>query len=259
MERTLKAIIIGSGNVATHIALQLCESTKIEQIYSRSLKNAKTLADRIGAEAIDDLNRLADDADIYIISVKDDAIPEIAAAVRPNNALWVHTSGSVSMDALSLISPRFGVIYPMQTFSKEIPVDMEKVPVFIESGDEESLGKIRLFAERISPNVKKASGEDRKKLHIAAVFACNFTNYLWGFSVDILKSIGQDLSVMEPLIKATLEKALTVSPYEGQTGPARRNDLITIQKHLDELTGEAKDIYSLLSQNIIKKYYNEQS
>lgn len=96
------------------------------------------------------------------------------------------------------------------------------------------------FAEKISGNVSEADSVARKKLHIAAVFACNFTNYLWGFSVDILKSIGQDLSVMEPLVKATFEKAQKVSPHEGQTGPARRNDLITIQKHLDMLNGEAQ-------------------
>lgn len=259
MERTLKAAIIGSGNVATHLAKKLSESTIITQIYSRNIDNARTLALATGAEAIDDLSLLTKDADIYIISVKDDAIPDIAKQAGNSDALWVHTSGSVPIEALSSISPRYGVLYPMQTFSKEIDVDMEKVPVFIEGNDPESLDKIRLFAERINPNVREADSEARKKLHIAAVFACNFTNYLWGFSVDILKSIGQDLSVMEPLVKATFEKALKVSPHEGQTGPARRNDLKTIQKHLDELQGEAKDIYSLLSLNIIKKYYNEQS
>ncbi|MCM1331660.1 MAG: F420-dependent NADP oxidoreductase [Bacteroides sp.] len=259
MERTLKAAIIGAGNVATHLAKKLSESTTITQIYSRNIDNARTLASATGTEAIDDINLLSKDADIYIISVKDDAIPEIVAQAGKSNALWVHTSGSVAMETLAPISRHYGVLYPMQTFSKEIAVDMEKVPIFIEGCDKESLDKIRLFAERISPNVSEADSDARKKLHIAAVFACNFTNYLWGFSVDILKSIGQDLSVMEPLVKATFEKALNVSPHEGQTGPARRNDLKTIQKHLDELQGDAKDIYSLLSLNIIKKYHNEQS
>ncbi|MCM1093061.1 MAG: F420-dependent NADP oxidoreductase [Lachnospiraceae bacterium] len=259
MERTLKAAIIGAGNVATHLAKKLSESTTITQIYSRNIDNARTLASATGAEAIDDISLLSKDADIYIISVKDDAIPEIVAQAGKSNALWVHTSGSVAMETLAPISRHHGVLYPMQTFSKEIAVDMEKVPIFIEGCDKESLDKIRIFAERISPNVSEADSDARKKLHIAAVFACNFTNYLWGFSVDILKSIGQDLSVMEPLVKATFEKALNVSPHEGQTGPARRNDLKTIQKHLDELQGDAKDIYSLLSLNIIKKYHNEQS
>ena len=171
MERTLKAAIIGSGNVATHLAKKLSESTIITQIYSRNIDNARTLALTTGAEAIDDLSLLTKDADIYIISVKDDAIPDIAKQAGNSDALWVHTSGSVPMEALSSISPRYGVLYPMQTFSNEIDVDMEKVPVFIEGNDPESLDKIRLFAERISPNVREADSEARKKLHIAAVFA----------------------------------------------------------------------------------------
>lgn len=259
MERTLKTVIIGSGNVATHIAKKLSHSTEIIQIYSRNIKNSRLLAATVNAEATDNLDNLRKDADLYIISVKDDAIGEIVSKAGHSNALWVHTSGSVPMEILSGIGDRYGVLYPMQTFSKNVDVDMEKVPIFIEGNSRETLKEIQDFAEKISGNVSEADSVARKKLHIAAVFACNFTNYLWGFSVDILKSIGQDLSVMEPLVKATFEKAQKVSPHEGQTGPARRNDLITIQKHLDMLNGEAKDIYSLLSLNIINKYKNEQS
>ena len=260
MERALTAVIIGSGNVATHLAKKLSESVDILQIYSRNLNHARQLADATGAKAIDNIADIKKGADIYIISVNDDAIQEIVSKIGKNDSLWVHTSGSVPMDSLKSLSQHYGVLYPMQTFSKDVPVDMEKVPIFIEGSDDATLEEISRFANKISPNVSLADSEARKKLHIAAVFACNFTNYLWGFSVDILQSIGQHLSVMEPLVKATFEKALQVSPHEGQTGPARRNDTATIQKHLNELQGEAKELYSLLSQNIIKKFHhNEQS
>lgn len=258
MERTLSAVIIGSGNVATHLAKKLSESVKISQIYSRNIEHAGQLADIVSSSAIDNLDDIDRDADIYIISVNDDAIAEIVSKTCRNDSLWVHTSGSVPMEALKDLSPHHGVLYPMQTFSKDVDVEIEKVPIFIEGSDEATLNDIRRFAERISPNVSIADSDARKKLHIAAVFACNFTNYLWGFSVDILETIGQDLHVMEPLVKATFEKALKVSPHEGQTGPARRNDRATIEKHLEELHGEAKELYSLLSQNIIKKFHHDE-
>lgn len=259
MERTLKAVILGSGNVATHLAKKLSETAEIIQIYSRDPAHARQLADSIGAEATSDLRNISDEADIYIVSVSDDAIPEIASAMKGKSGLWVHTSGSVPMEVLSEISNRYGVLYPMQTFSKDVEVAMEEVPVFIEGNSPETLGAIERVARLISPRVKEADSEARKKLHIAAVFACNFTNYLWGFSVDILESIGLDLSIMEPLVKATFQKALKVSPRDGQTGPARRRDMSTINKHIDALDGRAKEIYSQLSLNIIDTYDNEQS
>lgn len=266
MDRTLnptpqqnpaKAVILGAGNVATHLAKALSRHMTVEQIYNRHICAAQELADATGACATDDLSELADDADIYIISVKDDAITPLATALGKRGGLWVHTSGSVPMSALQPVTGTYGVLYPMQTFSKSVPVDMSKVPVFIEGNTDSTQQRIADIAMLISSHIYPATSEQRALLHVAAVFACNFTNYLWGHCSDILKSSGLGLDIMKPLIEATLEKALTAGPHDGQTGPARRNDTAVIEKHLSMLQGEAKDIYAQLSKYIIDKYNNQ--
>ncbi len=265
MDRTLsetternptRVVILGAGNVATHLAKALSRHMTVVQIYNRHINAAKELADATGACATDDLSRLTDDADIYIISVKDDAIIPLADALGRRGGLWVHTSGSVPMSVLQSITDTYGVLYPMQTFSKTVPVDMGKVPVFIEGNTDETQQNIARIARQISSHIYPATSEQRALLHVAAVFACNFTNYMWGHCADILKNSGLGLDIMRPLIEATLEKAMTAGPHDGQTGPARRNDTAVIEKHLSMLQGEAKDIYAQLSKYIIDKYNN---
>ncbi|RLT76590.1 DUF2520 domain-containing protein [bacterium J10(2018)] len=255
---TTRAVILGAGNVATHLATSLSRHITVAQIYNHHIGHAKELAEATGACATDDLSKLTDDADIYIISVKDDAIMPLASALGHRKGLWVHTSGSVPMSALQPITETYGVLYPMQTFSKSVPVDMSKVPIFIEGSTDATQQRISSIASLISPNVYTATSEQRALLHVAAVFACNFTNYLWGHCADILKRSGLGLDIMKPLIEATLEKAMTAGPKDGQTGPARRNDRAVIEKHLSMLDGEAKDIYAQLSKYIIDKYSDPQ-
>ena len=260
MERTLtdppkKIVILGAGNVATHLALNLSRHANITQIYNRHIDGARELADRVGATAIDDPRLLERDADLYIISVKDDAIACLAEQLRGFGGLWVHTSGSVTMETLSVISDTYGVFYPMQTFSKDVDDNMSEVPMFIEGNTTVTVKRLKKFAAMISDRVYEADSERRAKLHIAAVFACNFTNRLWDISASLLKELGLGFDTMKPLVEAMLTKACAVSPHEGQTGPARRNDRKIIDKHIEMLDGEAKDLYAILTESIIKQYH----
>lgn len=262
MDRTMnrpEIVLLGAGNVATHLARALAPVCNISQIYNHRIGGAQALAASVGAQAIDTLDSLRRDADLYIISVKDDAIAPLAEALGKRDGVWVHTSGTVGAETLRTVTDRYGVLYPMQTFSRDIDVDMKKVPVFIEAADPATLEAIRRVALLISDNVSELDSESRRKLHIAAVFACNFTNYLWHHSVNILKEIGLDFSAMGPLVEATLAKALSTGPEKGQTGPARRNDTATIAKHLELLDGEAHKLYADLSQYITSHYNDEQN
>lgn len=256
--RKKEIVILGAGNVATHLAVNLAGKAHISQIYNHNIAGAQELAAKTGAEATDSLHELRRDADLYIISVKDDAISLLAEKLKGRGGLWAHTSGSVPMDVLSPISDTYGVFYPMQTFSKDVDVDMSEVPLFIEGSDSASSDELKETASLITKKVYDADSERRAKLHIAAVFACNFTNRLWDISANILKEIGLGFDTMQPLVEAMLTKAVAVTPHEGQTGPARRNDTKIIQKHLDMLDGEAKELYSTLSESIIRQYHPDE-
>ncbi|MDE6191495.1 MAG: DUF2520 domain-containing protein [Muribaculum sp.] len=263
MERTLtgndrEIVILGAGNVATHLAINLARHARISQIYNHNMQGAKALAAKVGSEPIDDLGALSHTAGLYIISVKDDAVAEIASALKGFGGLWAHTSGSVPMNALSPLSDTYGVFYPMQTFSKDVDVDMREVPLFIEGNSADTTERLKQYASLISDKVYEADSERRAKLHIAAVFACNFTNRLWDISARLLKELGLEFDTMKPLVEAMLTKACDVTPHEGQTGPARRKDMKIIQKHLDMLDGEEKELYSILSESIIKQYYPDE-
>ena len=178
-----EVVIIGSGNVATHIALHLDGQADIKQIYSRAYSNAKTLASLLTCckpECVDDLSGLYTNADIYIVAVKDDVIPEIGNKLpRLERGITVHTSGSAPDDALGVNGNRCGVLYPLQTFSKQKNVDWSQITVFTYSSDADALALINKVANMLSDKVKVIDGNLRSRLHIAAVFACNFANYMW--------------------------------------------------------------------------------
>lgn len=248
--------MIGAGNVATHLAPVFCASGagEVVQVYSRTLGHAEALAGKMpGATATDSIADLRRDADIYVISVKDDAIAQLVAEIEANDALWLHTSGSVGMEVLAPLSARHGVFYPLQTFSKDVELDMERVPIFIEGANEAVESEIRAFASRIFSSVYHADSELRKKMHISAVFACNFTNYLWTIAARLLAADKLPFSVLQPLLEETLRKALVNSPASSQTGPAARGDRQIIDAHLNLLEGENRELYSILSEAIIRE------
>ena len=248
-----RVVIIGSGNVATSIALTLKDKCELVQIYSRTLTNAKALAQQVGCEAIGDLKNLALDADVYIVSVKDDAIGSVVDTVPDNGALWLHTSGSTPIDVFQNKRSRYGVLYPMQSFSKSHPANMSEVHIFIEGCDSETCKEIKAIASLMTKNVHETASAEREKLHIAAVFACNFANHMFTLSSEVLYEAGLPFDAMLPLIKTTIAKLDNITPQESQTGPAARGDMTIIEKHLKSLHGDKRKIYKLLSHSIMDR------
>ena len=250
--------MIGAGNVAVNLAQALAKHVDVLQVYSRKLSNANFLAAKVDAEATDDLSRISEDADIYIISVKDDAISSVIDAVPDNGALWVHTSGSKPMELFAGKRRRYGVLYPMQSFSKQITVDFHDVPFFIEAAKESDVESIENLASQLSTKVFRADSELRRRLHVAAVFSCNFANHMWVLAHDVLQEAGLPFDVMLPLIRTTVDKLDKLSPAESQTGPAIRKDYNVMDAHMKMLHDEdVRRLYSILSESIIR--YSEKT
>lgn len=248
----MKIIFIGAGNLATNLAIELKEhSFSIIQVYSRTSDSAKLLANKIGCEATTSIKDIKSDADLYIFSVKDDALTSLLGQMPENNGIWIHTAGSVSIDIFSGYHSRYGVIYPFQTFSKTRRVNFSEIPFFIEANTQKTLHTLYEFSKVISKKVIDLPSDKRKYLHLTGVFACNFVNHLYRISEDILKNEEISFDLILPLIEETASKVKSLTPQEAQTGPAIRYDEGIINKHLSLLTdGRRKEIYRLMSEDI---------
>ncbi len=251
-----KIVIIGSGNVATHLAKGFkTAGCNIVQIYSRSIDHASRLGCEIGVDNVtDNLDDLARDADLYVIAVADAAVAPIAESMPQVSGLVVHTSGSVPLDKLKDASSRSAVLYPLQTFTREAEVQLEEVPFFTEATDQESLDLVDRYARLLSPKVYHADSARRKTLHIAGVLSCNFVNYLWDCTSRVLEADGYDFSVVEPLIRATLDKAVALGPRAAQTGPAMRRDIEVMRSHMALLDDDTADLYKKITNSILKTH-----
>lgn len=244
--------IIGAGNVASHLAPAFDSVGRVCQIMSRRIDNASALASRLRqCTPIDSLSQLDPNLDFYIIAAADDAIGTIAEAMPPVSGIVAHTSGSIPLQPLQKATPHCGVLYPLQTFSKTAAVDVAEVPMFVEGATPRATEALTSLAKSISHTVHHADSALRARLHLAAVFGCNFANNLWAIANDILRDASLDLSVLAPLLRATLDKALTMNPAKAQTGPAARRDFSVIAKQEAALQGIQKDIYSLLTKSIL--------
>ncbi|MBV8390863.1 MAG: DUF2520 domain-containing protein [Mucilaginibacter sp.] len=251
----MRITIIGSGNVATHLAAAFKNAGHaIVQVYSRDMHNASLLAYHVKAEAIDNLQQISPETDLFVIAVKDDAIEPIAAELAKYNKLIVHTSGATSLRMLQKYTQNAGVFYPLQTFSKTRELNFNTVPLCIEGTDERITSIINELAYTISQNVYKVNSDQRKTLHLAAVFANNFPNYLYYVSQQLLGEKQLPFDLLRPLILETAEKVQEHLPADVQTGPAVRNDEKTMASHLEQLQEniDLQQIYKLLSQGIIK-------
>lgn len=260
----MKTILIGAGNVATHLGRALLDSGhEVMQVWSRTALSAQELAAKLGCDAVTDTGDVMPDADIYILSVADNAIPGIISELCPlhRNALFLHTAGSVSISCFEGYASSFGVLYPMQTFSKNKPLDFKEIPVFIEASDEQSLKKISALANSISNKVYILDGEGRKWLHLAAVFACNFSNYCCAVAEKLLQKKGLPFEVMLPLLDETTRKLHSLSPVAAQTGPASRRDsmVMALQTQLLADDKDLQEIYTLISKGIIRNSENNKN
>jgi len=253
-----QVVIIGSGNVATSLAHGLAAHCVVAQIYSRTLAHARLLADAVGCPSVtDDLSSLERGADAYIIAVRDDAIADVIAAVPDNGALWIHTSGSKPISLFEGHRRRYGVMWPMQSFSREIVQPLDDVHFFTEASDDAALQDLMELAQLLSHNVMPADSDQRRWLHIASVFSCNFANHMWTLADEVLQEAGLPFEAMLPLIRTTVDKLESLSPAESQTGPAARCDLQVIANHLSMLDGDKRSIYDLLSSSIMKRARGE--
>ena len=250
----MNVVIIGSGNLATQLGLAMKDAGQhILQVYSRSEEHAHELAEKIGCKYTADVDKIDGNADVYIISVKDDAISVIADKIchQAENAVFVHTAGSIAMDVLESKAQHYGVLYPMQTFSKNRKVDFKPIPCFLEASDDETLSKIRQLAESISDNIVLADSAKRKKIHLAAVLACNFTNHCYRLAEKVLQEEQIDFNLFMPLIDETAKKVSVLSPKLAQTGPMMRWDTGVMNMQIDLLGDErTKQIYRLMAESI---------
>ncbi len=253
----MKIALIGAGNVATHIAEALHKSeVEIVQVYSRNIANAASIAQKTGTSPFDDISQIDESVDVLIFSVKDDAIPGLLKQIGHKDKLMLHTAGSVAMDVFKGYSTTYGVLYPLQTFSKNKTVDFTEIPLFIEANNEKALRMTENLARKLSSKIYPIDSEQRKKIHLAAVFACNFTNYLYDVSAEIVAESKLPFDVLKALIKETADKIDSLSPYEAQTGPALRGDKQTMNKHIELLKDqpEWQEIYRVLSDGIFKRH-----
>ena len=253
----MKIALIGAGNVATCLGPRLKEAGhEITAVYSRTVESARALADRLGATYTTDLNAVPA-SDAAIVMLKDDALKELAPAIADSlkDSLLLHTAGSVSMDIWNTAGAmKYGVLYPMQTFSKTSVIDWSQVPLFIEGSSDQTLDSIRELALTVSPDVTDLSSEGRRKLHLAAVFTCNFSNHMYAIAQKLLADEGVPFRVMLPLVRETARKVETISPQDAQTGPAIRGDRKVIDEHLELLKAypEYAELYRLISIDINK-------
>lgn len=246
-------VLIGAGNVATHLAYALHKSGhNILSVFSRNIKSASLLAGKVDAGSVSHLNELPEEADFFIISVRDNALEDVVSQLTVSKGMVVHTTGSTGIDILEDRFESYGVFYPFQTFRKEHDMEMGGVPMLIESNSSEGLEKIRDLATSISSNVMDFSSEMRANLHLTAAFACNFSNYMVTIAEEILKEHQIDKALLLPLLEETFRKIMITPAAQNQTGPAVRGDTVTMEKHLDLLKKhpEWQKLYILVSQLI---------
>lgn len=255
----MKVVFIGAGNLATRLSQEMRRvGFTIKQVYSHTQASAELLARTLGCAWTIRPDEVPDDADLYVFSLKDAVLSEVISHIRPNKGVWVHTAGSIPMDIFAGHAERYGVIYPLQTFSKKRPVDFSVIPFFLEANTPETAKVLQKVAVSVSGNVRFLSSEKRKQLHLAAVFACNFTNHIYALAVKLVAEQEIPADVLLPLIDETAAKIHNMSPAEAQTGPAIRYDENVINKHLTMLSDpDMKSIYQLLSQSIHKEASHE--
>jgi predicted short-subunit dehydrogenase-like oxidoreductase (DUF2520 family) len=247
----IKITLIGSGNLGTQLGLSLVKNGyNIIQVFSKSIENATLLAQKLNSNPINDLSQLKE-TDLAIICVNDDNITKISQSIHFPQ---VHTSGTISMNKLNQNFP-VGVFYPLQTFSKNNDIEFDQIPICIEASDKSFLKNIEIIASTLSKKVYAINEEKRKKLHLSAVIACNFSNLMYQFANELCAENDIPFEILHKLIEETSIKIKETSPKNAQTGPAKRMDKITIKQHLELLENKTEllEIYNTLTKSIINR------
>ncbi len=244
----INLVILGAGNVATHLAKAFsnAENVKLKQVYNHRPESLLSFKNFVPTTT--DINQL-EKADVYLIALKDDVISDVADQLKDNDALVLHTSGSVPLEALNRFK-NHGVFYPVQTFSKKKEVNFREIPICLEANTAKNLEVLKELAAKISNKIYEIDSEQRKALHLAAVFVNNFTNHLYNLGAEICRKNEIPFDILKPLIRETVDKLESLTPQEAQTGPALRNDKQTISSHLEMLEPERQQLYKILTQSI---------
>ncbi|MBV6879498.1 DUF2520 domain-containing protein [Epilithonimonas ginsengisoli] len=248
----MKTVIIGSGNVAYHLAKAFTQNNiKVHQIFGRNEIELSNISNEFN---IPYSNENLEEAELYIIAVSDSSLENVSELIKNENALVAHTSGSLPKEILKG-NYRKASFYPLQTFSKTKVLDYSKIPFFIEAEDQIDEKSLFELASIISENVEVSNYEKRKYIHLTAVFACNFVNHLFARAKEISDSQDLDFNYFLPLINETVEKIYHLDPKLAQTGPAVRGDERVLKLHEESITNEEQlDIYKTLNESIKKMY-----
>ena len=250
----MRIVLVGAGGLGTNLGLALHEAGHdVLAVFSRTMEHARMLAERIGSQPTDDICALPNEADLFIVSVKDAVLTDVVQQLMQGREeqYFAHTAGSMSLSLFQGMARHYGVFYPMQSFSKERRINFSEVPVFLEASDAQTLTQLKALSATLTPHVYELSTDERRYLHLAAVFACNFANHCYALSAEILQQHGLPFSVMLPLIDETARKVHHLSPLEAQTGPAVRYDLNVISKQQQLLDDpDMRELYERLSKSI---------
>lgn len=264
----MKIVFLGSGNVATHLSQALNRSTlnEVVQVYSPTAENARSLAGKLSCGYCTDINDVDVNAEIYVCSVKDSVQQQVWMELKRRfvdsgidvaDRIVVHTAGALAMDGedgLSSVFSNCGVVYPVQSFSKQRAVDLSHTPFLIEATIPSTLEKLRELVATVSDRCYDATTKQRNALHPAAVFASNFANHMYAIANRLMEKNGLPFEILIPLIQETAQKVMEVTPVAAQTGPAVRGDEVVMRKQKNGLMADGNDIeleiYRLVSQNI---------
>jgi predicted short-subunit dehydrogenase-like oxidoreductase (DUF2520 family) len=247
--------IIGSGNVAWNLGRMIHEAgIGIDSIYSRDISHAAKLATQLNAETVDHLDAVSSASDLLLFEVKDDVLMEVGSSLSGSSQILAHTSGSVGMNVFGGAA-RAAVFYPLQTFSKNKQYEGVSFPICIEAANADDRSTLKTLGAALvgTENIYEIDSAQRKTLHVAAVFACNFTNYFFTIAEDILKKDEMSFDLLKPLISETISKIDERGPSQNQTGPAIRGDQKIISSHLDYLATneDYRHLYKLVTEQII--------
>ena len=253
----IRVVLIGAGNVAIHLAgaFEKTQTVRLVQYFSRTDRNKRYFSEAIPHTS--DILALAD-ADVYVIAVKDEAIAEVVRQISGKKGLVLHTSGSIPMESLAGFE-RYGVLYPLQSFTKNRRLDWKRIPLALEASSQDAMTLLRELASSLSDQLYEIDSVRRKKLHLAAVFANNFSNHMFALAKELCEENRLDFELLRPLIAETGEKVMSIPPEEAQTGPARRHDLAVLNDQANELKPDKKMIYEVLSESISSRYPNHET
>lgn len=256
MRKIKNIVFVGAGNVATQLATALHnKGCRILQVYSRTQNSAASLAKKVKARPIIRFSEISADTDLVIVSVTDNALTNLVLKLHQKNVLIVHTSGFHDIGVLKGTSSRYGVLYPLQTFSKEKNIDFRSIPFCIEAKNRSDEKLLKQLAWKLSPDVRVMDSASRRIAHLAAVFACNYTNHMYCVARNILAAKKIPFDILIPLITETAAKIQSDDPCRAQTGPAKRGDRKVMNEHIKMIKDEEiRSLYKILSRQIYKKY-----